>query len=107
MDTRRQGQRLSFLIGLILLSACALTLKQSVYHANLAWVEVREEALTAYAKGTVSDQDMVLFLEADKAFVEVYERVKVALLKGEDIAGKDLDFLWEMIEVWRGKIRKA
>jgi len=91
------------LVG-ILLSACAVTLKQSALHIKRDWQEIRERAIIAYAEGKLDQVTVIEFVLIDEAFQQAYVELVDKILADGDVSEDEIAYLQRLIEAWKDRI---
>lgn len=97
---------LSVSILLLIASACALTVKQSVLFLRRDWDTTREAILIALDQDKLPKEAKKDFIAADALFNKVYNKVKDRLLNNGDVTETDLKLLNDLIEVWKARVPK-
>mgnify|MGYP001591220061 CR=1 FL=1 len=91
------------LVG-IMLSACAVTLKQSALHMKRDWLEIREKVIVAYNEGKLDAFTALEFINVDEAFQVTYSGLVDKILSDGDVSEDEIAYLQGLITAWRDKI---
>ena len=91
------------LVGIVL-SACAVTLKQSALHIKRDWQEIRERAVIAYSEGKLDQTTIFEFVLTDEAFQQAYVELVDKILADGDVSEDEIKYLQGLITAWKSRI---
>ena len=91
------------LIGVVL-SACAVTLKQSALHIKRDWKEIRTLVIIAYNEGVLDYETAIEFVQVDEAFQVAYADLIDKILADNDVSEDEIRYLQNLITAWKSRI---
>lgn len=92
------------LASVILLSSCAVTLKQTTLHMKRDWLEIRQKVIVAYNEGKLDAETALEFINVDEAFQVTYSKLVDKILSDGDVSEDEIAYLQGLITAWRDKI---